>query len=184
MANTTVNFKDALVFIYDKKNNLITKTTITGFNRDEMCIEVSEGLDKIEPRTRLQLLIIQTGGASEFNGILKSARKDKYEILVYEERQRDVRVSVRRTLSVSAVISDMVTEPESEALGSPLPVVIENMSTSGILIKSQEMRFEIGTLLQIDLNVDKKIGILYGEVVREQKHADGAYRYGCKLYFF
>jgi hypothetical protein len=63
-------------------------------------------------------------------------------------------------------------------------VTIENMSVSGILIRSQEMRIEAGSLLQVELNVQGKTGILYCEVIREHMHEDGAYRYGCQLYFF
>jgi len=184
MANSEFDFVNSLVFIYDKNNKLITKTTVTGHNRDERYVEVSDGLDRIEPKTRLQLLIIHTQGASEYNGILVDARNGKYRILVYDEMKRDVRVSVRRTVNVSAIISDMVLETEERALEAPLPVVIENMSTSGILIKSRGMRLEMGALLQIELKADRKTGILYCEIVREQKQADGAYRYGCQLYFF
>ena len=184
MAKSEVDFVNSLVFIYDKNNNLVTKTTVTGHNRDEKYIEVSEGLDKIEPKTRLQLLIIHPHEASEYNGIFVDSRNGKYRILVYDRRKRDVRVSVRRTVNVSAIISDMVLESEAETLEAPLPVVIEDMSTTGILIKSRAMRLEMGALLQIELKAEKKTGILYCEIVREQKKADGAYRYGCQLYFF
>jgi len=185
MATTAGHFTDAPVFIYDKNNKLVTQTAITGHNTKEMYIEVSEGLEKIEPRTRLQLLIIHANGASEVSGILKeSTRPGVYEILIYDEHSRDLRVSVRRTINTSAVISDMVVDSNAKELTAPLPVIIENMSTTGILIKSSGLRIELGALLQIELNVEKKIGILYCEVLREKKHPGNEYSYGCQLYFF
>ena len=178
-------FLEALAFIYNKNNDLVTKTAITGYDPEEMSIEVSEGLESIEPKTRLQLLIIQSGGASEFKGILKEGFHDgKYTILIYDEHQRDVRASVRRTLNASAVISDMVTDQDAIAAAEPLPVIIENMSTTGILLASRDTSLEIGALLQVDLHMGNKIGVLYCEVLREQEQADGMMHYGCQLFFF
>jgi len=171
------------IFIYDTKNNLITRTTVTGSNRDEMYIEVSEGLKDVKPRTRLQLLIIHSSGASELNGFLKIVRQGIYEISIYGERQREVRASKRRTINASAVISDMISEPQTETLKNPVAVTIENMSTTGILLRSKSKRFVIGALLQVEMNINGKILILYGEVIREQILSDNTYKYGCKLNF-
>jgi len=83
VANLARNFTDAIVFIYDTDNNLITKTVITAHNRGEMYIEVAKGLENIKPKTRLQLMIIHSGGASELNGSLKSIRQGIFEISIY-----------------------------------------------------------------------------------------------------
>lgn len=193
MSGANGHLKDSLVFIYNKNNKLIAKTSVVSHDADKKTIEVSEGLEKIEPRTRLQLLIYHSGGASEFKGIVKQGTQaGKLEILIYDEKNKDARVSVRRTLNAPAVISDMIVNPEAEeqdleesdAPAPMLPVTIENMSVSGVLITSREMRLQTGTLLQIELKVDKKTGILYGEVLREQERDDGAHSYGCQLYFF
>jgi hypothetical protein len=48
---------------------------------------------------------------------------------------------------------------------------------------SKRLRFEIGTLLQVELNVHGKNVILYGEVVREESNDDGSFKYGCQLNF-
>ena len=183
MAYLAGNFAGAVVFIYDNKNNLVTKTTITDYNRDEMYIEVASGLEEVRLRSRLHLLILNSGGATELSGFLKSVRQGIYEISIFGERQREVRASVRRTLNASAIISDMVTDSPEGGLAEPLPVTIENMSTSGVLVETQEMRFEKGSMLQIEFKAGGRTAIIFAEVVREQKQGDGAYKYGCKLNF-
>jgi len=183
MASLASSFTDAVVFIYDKNNNLITKTIITRHNRNEMYIEVAKGLENVKLKTRLQLLIIHSGGASELNGTLRSIRQGLFEISIFGERQRDVRTSVRRTLNASAAISDMVTDSESEKPPAPIQIVIENLSATGILIKTRTMRMEIGTFLQIEFKLHGKDVILFSEVVREQVHDGDVYKYGCKLHF-
>ena len=183
MAYLASHFTNSLVFIYDDDNNFITKTVITGYDRDEMYIEVSKGLEKVKLKTRLNLLIIHSAGASELSGTLKSARQGVYEISIYGERQRDVRSTVRHKLNASAVISDMVTDSGSVALNDPLPVIVEDLSSTGILIRSQEMRFEVGAILQVEFEVHGKSVILYCEVLREQFHGGEIFKYGCKLQF-
>ena len=184
MANTAEDFENALVFVYSKYGDLITKTSVSAYDPDEKYIDVAEGLDSIEPKTRLQLLVVHRNGANEFSGIFETGIPGGFRVLIYDEHQRDVRVSVRRTINATAVISDMVTESETGTFDEPLPVMIENMSTTGVLVKSGRTRMDIGALLQIELRVDERTGILYGEVLREQRLADGTFGYGCKLYFF
>jgi len=183
MANLASNFIDAVVFIYDKDDNLITKTIITGHNRNEMYIEVARGLENVKLKTRLQLLIIHSGGASEVSGSLKSVRQGLYEISIFGERHRDVRESARRTINASAVISDMVKDSESEKLTAPIPIVIENLSTTGILLRVRDVRLEMGAFLQIEFKLHGKDVILFGEVLREQRYDGVTCKYGCKLYF-
>ena len=183
MGNLASQFTDALVFIYDKNNNLITKTRITGHNRGEMYIEVEKGLENIRLKTRLQLLIIHPNGVSELSGFLKSVRQGVFEISVFGERQRDVRTSVRHTLNASAIISDMVRESEPEKLAEPKQIVIENLSTTGILLRTKTLHIEKGTYLQIEFKLHGKDVILFSEVVREQVIDDDTCKYGCKLHF-
>ena len=183
MAYLGRSFIDSLIYIYDNENKFITKTIVTGHNRDEMYIEVPKGLEDIKPKSRLQLLIIHPEGASELNGSLKSVRQGIYEISIYGEQQRDVRASTRRTLNASAVISDMVTDNDSENLPAPIQITVEDLSTTGILIDTNDRRFELGTFFEIVLELNGKRAILFSEAVREQKSSDDTYKYGCKLYF-
>jgi len=183
MAYLASDFTDALTFIYDSKNNLITRTTITGFNRDEMYVEISAGLENVKLRSRLNLLIFRPGGASELSGFLKSVRQGIYEVSIFGEQQREVRTSVRRTLNASAVVSDMVSDSEPGAIYEPLPVTIENMSTTGVLVGTRTMRFKKGSILQIEFDLNGKTAIIFAEVIREDKQSDETYKYGCKLSF-
>jgi len=183
MAYLASQFTDSLAYIYDNDNNFIAKTTVTGHDRDEMYIEITDGLKKIKPKTRLNLLIIHPKGVSELYGTLKSVRQGVYEIAVYGERQRDVRAASRHKLNVPAVISDMVTEIAIETLPVPQHVIVENMSKTGILVKTSFKRFDIGSLLQIELEVNGKSLIIYGEVVREEIYEDQTFGYGCQLVF-
>jgi len=183
MAYLASHFTDSPVFIYDEKNNLIAKTTVSGYDRDEMYIEVAKGLGNIRLKTRLHLLIIHSGGVSELSGFLKSTRQGLHEISIYGEQQREGRASERRLLKSSAQITDMVTDTSRDGLLSPFPVMIENISATGVLLESVNVRFEMGAFLQIEFSIGGKDVVLYGEIVREHIIDGGVFEYGCKLHF-
>lgn len=178
------NFADALAFIYNRNDALIAKTSVTGYNRGRLFVREVDGLTAVKPGAGLHILVVHASGASEMSGTLRKTFQGICAISVYDELKRDVRTSVRRTLNTSAIISDMVTDSEVPAIDSPIPVTIENMSTSGVLIVSQDTRLPIGALLQMEFRTNGKTGIIYGEVVREQRPTDETYRYGCQLHFF
>jgi len=183
MAYLSNQFVDSPVFIYDNKNKLIAKTVVTGFNRDEMYIEVPRGLSSIKPKTRLHLLIIHPAGVSELSGVLKIVRQGLCEISIFGEQQREGRASDRRIINASAVISDMVTDATAQPLSEPIPVVIENISATGVLVKANAARIEPGSLLQIEFAIGGKAVVLYGEVLRVRFTDGNSFEYGCQLHF-
>jgi len=188
MAVGAGRFLGSPIFIYDENNNLITSTTVTGHSRGEMYIEVSEGLGNVKPKKdRLQLLILHPGGASELSGFVSLVRQGVYEIAIFGERAREARVSKRYNINASAVISDMATESDPDALIAPLPVTVENISATGVLIKSKDTRIEIGALVQVEFEMSGKEITLYGEIVREEVVGSNVYeyeyKYGCQLHF-
>ena len=183
MAHSVSRFMDSPVFIYDDKNNLITKTTVTGYDRNEMYIEVPKGTTDIKSKTRLQLLIIHSAGVSELSGFLQSVRQGIYEISFYGERQREGRASDRRTIDAFAVISDMQTDTSSTELQAPIPILIENISATGVLVRVEDRPLDIGTILQLELSIGGKDVILFAEIVREHTIDENTNQYGCQLHF-
>ncbi|MCL2151426.1 MAG: PilZ domain-containing protein [Oscillospiraceae bacterium] len=183
MAKSLTNFTDSLVIIRDNGNNLITETIVTGYNRDEMYIEVTEGMENVKPGARLRLLIIHPDGVSEFSGTLKYSRQGIYEIPIFGEQTRGARATARYPLNADALIKEMVVNSEKVSLRDPIQVSLENISKSGIFIKSPEIRFINDVVLWIEFNVKGKEMVLNAKVVREQKNNDNSYSYGCQLVF-
>ena len=183
MAYLASHFMDSPIFIYDEMNNLITKTTVTGYDRDEMYIEVPKGTADIKLKARLHLLIIHSTGVSELSGFLRSMRQGIYEISFYGEQQREGRTSNRRTIDAFAVISDMQTDSSTAGLQEPIHILIQNISGTGVLVRIENKRLEIGTILQIELNIGGKEVILFAEVIRERDIDGNTIQYGCQLHF-
>ena len=183
MVKSVTNFTDSLVIILDNRNKLITETIVTGHNRDEMYIEVTEGLESVTPGARLRLMIIHPDGVSEFNGTLKYTRQGIYEIPIFGEHRRGARATARYLLNADALIKEMVVNSETVSLRDPIQVTLENISKSGIFIKSPEIRFINDVVLWIEFNVKDKEMVLNAKVVREQKNNDNSYSYGCQLVF-
>ena len=183
MAKSSNQFTDALVVIHDSEDNFIAQTVVTGFDRSEMYIEITEGMGKIKPGTRLHLLIIHDDGASEFYGTLKCVRQGIYEIPIFGERKRDARGSERHPLNADATIREIIISSETIALRDPVRVTIENISKTGVLFKSVYLRFVVGVVPQIEFNIQGRDTVLRAEIVREQQNDDDTYSFGCQLKF-
>jgi len=183
MTTRVRSFTDSLVVIYDNDGYFITKTMVTGHNRHEMYIEVTDGLEYIKPGSRLRLLIIHSAGASEFGGALKQIRQGIYELSLFGERPRSARGTSRHALNSSAFVSEIIINSEKVALAEPASIIIENISTTGVLVRSPELQFILGVTLQIEFSINGRSTIVYGKTVREQLNADKTYSYGCRLVF-
>jgi hypothetical protein len=183
MAKSTSHFTDSLIVVYDNENNLITKTIVTGYDRSEMYIEISEGMENVKPGTRLHLLIIHPDGVSEFSGMLKRVRQGICEIPIFGERKRDARGSARHPLRADAQIKEMFINAEKVTLRDPIQVVLENISKTGVLIKSPDIHFIINVILRIEFIIKEKETTLNARIVREQQNNDDTYSFGCQLIF-
>ena len=183
MANSVSRYTDASVVIYDKDDNLITQTNITGHDKNEMYVEVSEGLENIKPGTRLNLVIIHPEGAHKYSGMLRRARKGVYEISIFGERTRAARRATRYQLCANASITDIIVDSEPMTLSEPIQVTIEDISKTGILFKSPDLRFIIDVEVQMEVNIKGKDSILKAKIMREQEDANGVFSFGCELIF-
>lgn len=183
MANSLGDYKDSMVLIYDDKDNLITKTTVTAHDKKTMVIEISGGLDTVKTGTHVNLLIIHADGAGEFSGIMRKPRFGVCEVALFGERQRKGRATARHLMNIPAVINNLTINNQQTALREPAQIVIENLSTTGILIKSSSFRFEAGHILQIEFNLNGKDVIINGKILREQINPDNTLGYGCRLIF-
>jgi len=183
MAKTPDLYTDSLVIIYDSANNYITRTSITAHDKREMIIEVSGNLEHIHTGTRLNLLIIHSNGVSEYGGVLQRGQRGTLEITLFGERKRESRHSSRLPLNAPAVIKTLVVNSVEEKLPAAQQVIVENISSTGILIRSPRVRFVAGSVLQIEFTMNEVDAILYGRVIREQRNKDNSFNYGCQLVF-
>jgi len=148
-----------------------------------MYIEFPKGDDDFKAGARLNLLIIHPDGASEFQGKLNFVQQDTCEVALYKERQRDARGSERRTLNIDAAVTAFIVNARQVMLPTPTQVVIKNISTAGVLLETLTERLPAGVVLQIEFSIKGENSIIYGKVVREQRHEDLSYSFGCQLIF-
>jgi len=185
MAGKMGRFDEALAVIYDSNNEFITKTVVTGHDKSTMYISVAHELKEVKTGARLNVLIVHPSGASEFGGILRRARTaiSQCEISLFGEKQRYVRASRRHTLNIPAVVNDLIINDQEESFIEPLPITIEDLSSTGIRIKSHVLRFEVGHTLKVEFSLKGRDAIIVGQIRREQVNDDNSFSYGCQLIF-
>jgi len=183
MANSMGNYTNSLAVIYDADNNCISRTMITGHDRRAMTVEISDALENIKAGARIKLLIIHHDSVSEFNGVLRRPRSGVCEISLFAEHEREGRTSSRHTLNRSGVVNNMIINRQQGPFPQPLNIIIENLSTTGILVKSPVGGFMVGSIIQVEFDAGGKEATVFGKIVRENINDDNTVSYGCQLVF-
>ena len=178
------NFINCPVIIYDNDNNYITKAIVEEYNKRDKSIIVSEDLEHITQAARLKVLIIHPGGATEFNGTrMRSFKGIINKIELFNEQQRGARTAIRYQLDSPAAIRSFVVKSGQELLNPPLDVIVENISSAGVLVKSPPGHLKINHILEIHVNIQDREIVLFGKITREKANTDKTVSYGCKLIF-
>jgi hypothetical protein len=171
--------------IYDSHNRYLIKAIITEHHKREMSIYVSELLEDVPIGERVHLLVVHSGGASEFGGIVRGTNRSEgtREISLFNEQRRTGRATLRYELKSPGI----VVSHTPLATGRPeelfIRVVITNMSSAGMLVKAPPLHFAKGGILEINTEINGKEVRLAGRIVRENPAADGTIDYGCKFEF-
>ena len=190
--NTTLyDFIDCPVVIYDDDNAYITKAIIASYDRREKSIEIYENeileeLENIKQGAHLDILIIHAGGAVEFSGRMSKIRKNAglREIMLFNERQREARNSIRHKLNAPALLHSLTAASgEKTPFDPPLQVLLENISTTGALIKAPPTNFELNSILEIHVTIQEKDVLFQGLVTRVHEDPDYGVDLGCKFVF-
>ena len=183
MLHITRHCMDCPIYIYDNDRNLIAETVVTGYGRDEMYLEVMEGLQDIPIGTRLRLLVIHANSVSEFSGKLSGLRQGIFEISIHGQQKRDSRGSPRFKFNIPALINNFVVDSEVVKLNSPIRVTIQNISSTGLMIESKELPLVAGTVLNVEFKLHGRDTIILCKVIREPAKGFNPDSFGCQIVF-
>jgi hypothetical protein len=174
---------DCPIFIYDESNNLITETVVTGYGKNEMYIEISEGLEEIAPGTRLRLVVIHADNVSEFAGKLTSVRQGIFEISIHGQLTRDARGASRFSFNIPGTISTFLVNQEVVKLMNPIHVTIKNISSTGLMIESKDLPLNEGVSLNVEFQLNGRNSIILSKVVRTPTPESEPNCFGCQILF-
>ena len=174
---------DCPIIIYDQDKKFIAETVVTGYGKDEMYIEVSEGLGNTATGTLLRLLVIHPDGVSEFAGKLVSKRQGIFEISIHGQRWRDARSSKRFSFHIPATISTFIVDSEVVRLTTPLNVTILNISSTGLMLESKDLPLAEGISLNLEFKLRSRNTVMLCRVIREPSEGSPPDQFGCKIIF-
>jgi len=170
------NYEGFPVVVYDSDGKYITKAAITEHDHRGKSILISDRLDSVKLGGQISVLILFPNVPCEFYATAKAVIDHAREISLLSQRPRVDRISTRHKIDTPAVVRGAIVDAEYQAFVAPLQVLIDNISTSGALIKTKEP-FLLESIVEIILNINGKDTFLYGEIVRETLNADNPWTY-------
>ena len=181
MASAMWDFENCSVLVYTEDGGFVAEGMVVEHDRNDMSVVISHPLSDIRQGVRVNLLIIHSGGASEFLGTARKTVGSTREITLFNHRHRTGRTSTRHQVNTPAMVRHLLVNGEMQPLAEPIEVLVVNISTTGALLKCKEGSFSVGMVMEISLKIGDNDTILYGTVVRDNPCADGNCDYGCQF---
>jgi hypothetical protein len=176
--NTAKSYKGCPVFIYCPEDNFIAEATVLEHDINWNVIVISESL-KDHSASRFEIIILHPGGVSEYKGTPRTLHGFR-EIALFKHHQRKGRSSDRHAIYEPAEIT--VVSADKKPISPARLLLVENISTTGVLIKSPEDYFNVKSILELKITISGKEVILYAEIVRIKENNNN-YDVGCQFIF-
>lgn len=178
------NYNGCRIFIQDEDGNNVASTTVIEHNKAYMTILVRGILNNVRSDVFVTVLIMSNNGIHEYRGKLRKmlTASSATEIALFQgQLKKESRISKRYVVNTKAVVKSLIINRNHVPLLNPLDISIENLSSSGVLIRTQPNCFNVNSIIELKLNIGNSPTTLYGKVVRLQAVDTHNTEYGCKL---
>ena len=177
------NLRDCKVFINaEKGNQLVAKTVILDYDSERMAITVDGSNFQMKENEKVSLLVLHASSVYEYLGIVR--RKDvsgRQEITLFKGHEKEDRESIRYVVNVPGKVEGIFIGNMKAALNPPPEILIVNISTSGILMRTMASTFNVGTSFQFSMSINSNKTVLTAIITRVNHLGNNEFEYGCSL---
>lgn len=179
-------YKGCKTIIRDNSTwDVIADTMIMEHDRKRQTISVDDrffGEGCVERLKYLSLLILQKSSILECKGSLRRRNAYGYrEIALFHQQEKESRSTKRYVVKTPAKIENLVITGNLFSLNKPLDVMVENISTKGMLIQTRVGVLRIGADFLLKMNIGGSITMIHSTVVRIHGENESLGEYGCRL---
>lgn len=181
MANKS--FVDCKVIIYDyESKRLVAEATVLEHDRALLTITVDNRVFAGKEVEQVSLLILAGDIIYEYEGNIRKANaRGRRPIALHHGQQKEDRAATRYIVNLPARVETVLIAGKPVALRSPLEVVVVNISTEGVLIRTAIGALNIRTSFQLQMTISESDTVINSCVARIQPVDSQNAEYGCKF---
>ena len=166
----------------EKSDELICQTTVTEYDRQKRVITVDGHCLPGQEAVRVTLLVVSDRHMVESAGIARRLPgSGRWEIPLYHVKVKENRGATRYAVRTRAKVLRISMAGRMIPLDEPLEVAIVNISTSGVLISTDDPNLQVGSQLQLQLRTAGGDTAVNSAVVRELRTEQGERQLGCSF---
>lgn len=170
------------IIINDLDGGFLADEKILGHNAIANTIQVQGSAYDWKSHTRLTILIFQGDQLLEFKGTTKkSTVSSNIEIGLYQGKRKEDRKQSRYKLCTLGEVKSIVVENQNVFLHQPIPAMVKNISTTGILIMALTNCFQDNSIFQLHVPADSHELAVECRVVRKREVTQQLSEYGCRF---
>lgn len=161
---------------------LVADTKIVECDSRRNILRVPAKSISVKEELRVDVLVFAQTGLQEFNGVLRgSSISDSVEVALSRGREKENRGSKRFPVHTEGVVEGILYKGTTVIFHRPIFIKTRNISRKGLLFSSYPDCFEIGSQLQLALDLQGHEFRAIYEVVRRQNGSTWSEEYGCRM---
>ena len=181
-----VNLEGCRAIIRDTEQaKVVVDTQIVEYDRVKNTISVNTWKLEHYINRGVSVLAFTSDGLYEYMGTVRRGRNvgtGRYvEIGLFKGKELENRAYTRYPLRLEGVVEGIRLSGLNMPLDGPIPIISENISASGILIKGPAKRFKLNHELQMRFIMEGKVAVFNCIVVRIIENDETITEYGCKI---
>jgi hypothetical protein len=182
MATLHTNIIGSPVMLYDEEGNKLAASEITGFDRNEMRIEVANVPDSIKPGDICDILIICPPTPWEYKGRVLGSGLKKRELALFKGKMKEARAAQRYKVEIPAGIESLVSDGQVFKMHTPVTVKVVNISKTGVRFAAKHNTLAFGDIFHMHMKIsadnEKR---LEAEVMNTSIRDESTAEFGCRF---
>lgn len=162
---------------------VLLETVILEHNRERSIITVLDEKKRLCRLDKVSVIILGRGSAYEFLGSTRRllATSDRIELALYRCKITPIRAEERFLFNSEAFVESFEEKKSDMLRKLPFKVYVINISATGALIEPVHLRFEVGEIFIMRMQLGGTEVHITAEVLREEKDTHQSLRYGCRF---
>lgn len=178
------DFKGCKAIVRDPESLAeLLETVVLEHNRERAIVTVADEKRRLRLYDKVSVIILGAGMAYEYHASTRQVfnSADRVELALYNLKTTPIRAEKRYDLNGEALVESFIEIKSDMHRKLPLKVYVVNISATGALIEPVHVRFEVGEVFALRLQMGGSEVVAATKVLREDADLHGNFRYGCKF---
>ena len=178
------DFKGCKAIVREPESlEVLLETVVLEHNRDRSIVTILDEKKKLRLFDKVSIIILGKGKAYDYMGSTRKlfASSDRIELALFNCKITPIRAEERFFFNGEAMVESFINKKSDMLRKLPFKVYVVNISATGALVEPVHLRFEVGEVFVMRMQMGGAEVHITAEVLRQELDSHQSVRYGCKF---